>query len=180
MEGIDEVRRPNGVRNRVAPYLVHRIWYTATLGQRGLQLHVVWREGHEGGSNSGEDSHRSSCKRAVQVDTRDIRYYNANAGRFYTPDPAGMKAVDPKNPTMWNMYAYASGDPVNRIDPRGLEGTAVRMSQTVEIPVTDPWLPYDPCALGGDSFGPNTDCYSAAAAAAASQAAAQPQTQPLE
>lgn len=27
------------------------------------------------------------------------RYYTATAGRFYTPDPAGMNAVDLQNPT---------------------------------------------------------------------------------
>jgi RHS repeat-associated protein len=50
----------------------------------------------------------------------DQRYYNSNAGRFYTPDPGGIKTADPKNPTSWNRYAYAGGDPVNRYDPYGL------------------------------------------------------------
>jgi RHS repeat-associated protein len=54
-------------------------------------------------------------------DYADQRYYNANAGRFYTPDPAGKRRVDPKNPTSWNMYAYAGDDPVNRFDPSGLD-----------------------------------------------------------
>jgi RHS repeat-associated protein len=51
----------------------------------------------------------------------DQRYYNSNAGRFYTPDPSGRKAVNLKNPTSWNMYAYTNDDPVNFNDPRGLE-----------------------------------------------------------
>ncbi|MET9800298.1 RHS repeat-associated core domain-containing protein [Streptomyces sp. NPDC006368] len=38
------------------------------------------------------------------------RYYDANIGRFNSPDPSGQE----KNP-----YLYAEGDPVNRIDPRG-------------------------------------------------------------
>jgi RHS repeat-associated protein len=53
-------------------------------------------------------------------DYADQRYYNSNAGRFYTPDPVGMKAVDPKNPTSWNMYAYVGDDPVNFTDHHGL------------------------------------------------------------
>ncbi len=50
----------------------------------------------------------------------DQRYYNSNAGRFYTPDPAGMDAVDLSDPTSWNMYIYAGDDPVNFNDPEGL------------------------------------------------------------
>jgi len=47
------------------------------------------------------------------------RYYTASAGRFYTPDPAGMKGADPKDPATWNMYVYAKDDPVNFNDPKG-------------------------------------------------------------
>jgi RHS repeat-associated protein len=54
-------------------------------------------------------------------DYADQRYYNQNAGRFYTPDPKGMNAMNLKNPTSWNMYAYAVDDPVNHFDPSGLD-----------------------------------------------------------
>jgi RHS repeat-associated protein len=54
------------------------------------------------------------------LDYADQRYYNFGSGRFQTPDPAGMAAVDLKNPTTWNMYAYANDDPVNGYDPYGL------------------------------------------------------------
>jgi hypothetical protein len=43
-----------------------------------------------------------------------------NAGGFYTPDRGGLSAVDLKNPTSWNMYAYVGDDPVNFTDKRGL------------------------------------------------------------
>ena len=54
-------------------------------------------------------------------DYADQRYYNANYGRFWTVDPGGLKTADPKDPTSWNRYAYAGDDPVNFIDPRGLQ-----------------------------------------------------------
>jgi RHS repeat-associated protein len=59
-------------------------------------------------------SYETASARLVQ------RYYNSNAGRFYTPDPIGMAAVDLANPTSWNLYAYVNDDPGNFNDPRGL------------------------------------------------------------
>ena len=44
------------------------------------------------------------------------RGYDADLGRFLQEDPAGM--VDGAN-----MYAYCGNNPVNRVDPSGLEAT---------------------------------------------------------
>jgi RHS repeat-associated protein len=44
------------------------------------------------------------------------RYYNVGTGRFLTMDP---EFGDTSNPTSLHRYLYASGDPVNRIDPTG-------------------------------------------------------------
>ncbi|WP_394426178.1 RHS repeat-associated core domain-containing protein [Streptomyces sp. SGAir0957] len=40
-----------------------------------------------------------------------VRYYDPQLGRFTQPDPSGKES---------NLYAYAAGDPTNRIDPNGL------------------------------------------------------------
>jgi RHS repeat-associated protein len=79
---------------------------------------------------------------AVGQDYADQRYYTSNAGRFNTADPAGNKAVDPKNPTSWNMYTYAGDDPVNFNDPRGLYELASGGSG-------DPWFGADNCTVNG-------------------------------
>ena len=34
-----------------------------------------------------------------------MREYNGVQGRWWTPDPAGLAAVDPNNPQSWNRYA---------------------------------------------------------------------------
>ena len=52
-------------------------------------------------------------------DYADQRYYDSIKGRFLSPDPLGLKVVDPTNPMTWNRYAYAHGDPVNKFDPTG-------------------------------------------------------------
>jgi RHS repeat-associated protein len=48
------------------------------------------------------------------------REYSPTQGRWLTPDPAGMAAVDPTNPQSWNRYAYALNNPVSFTDPLGL------------------------------------------------------------
>jgi RHS repeat-associated protein len=49
-----------------------------------------------------------------------FREYEPNQGRWISPDPAGLKAVNPMNPQSWNRYAYVSNTPLNAIDPSGL------------------------------------------------------------
>src|SRR5579859_7823916 len=40
-------------------------------------------------------------------------------GRWPSPDPAGLAAVDPTNPQSWNRYAYVGNDPADFVDPLG-------------------------------------------------------------
>jgi RHS repeat-associated protein len=48
------------------------------------------------------------------------RQYEQNLGRWMSPDPAGLAAVDPTNPQSWNGYAYVINDPTTLTDPQGL------------------------------------------------------------
>ncbi len=43
------------------------------------------------------------------------RYYDPNTGRYLTPDPIGLAGMDP------NLYGYVLNNPVNFVDPLGLE-----------------------------------------------------------
>ncbi len=49
------------------------------------------------------------------------RYYSATTGSFWSPDPGSIHTADSGTPNSWNRYPYAGGDPVNHIDPSGLE-----------------------------------------------------------
>jgi len=53
------------------------------------------------------------------LDYADQRYFASTYGRFNTADPYQASA-GPKSPLSWNRYSYTRGDPVNRVDPRGL------------------------------------------------------------
>ncbi len=50
-----------------------------------------------------------------------MRVYNPIQGRWWTPDPAGLAAVDPNDPQSWNRYAYVGGTPLEATDPLGLD-----------------------------------------------------------
>lgn len=68
-----------------------------------------------------------------------FRRLSPSQGRWISPDPAGLAAVDPRAPQTWNRYAYVANGPLNSIDPLGLQ---------VDGPGT--------CSISGDS------CYAAA------------------
>jgi RHS repeat-associated protein len=68
----------------------------------------------------------------------DVRYYHAKQGRWTTPDPAGLAAVDPTDPQSWNRYAYVDNSPLIYTDPTGMNKCFWQGNRT---PV--------PCAGGG-------------------------------
>jgi RHS repeat-associated protein len=41
-------------------------------------------------------------------------------GRWPSPDPAGLLAVNPSNPQSWNRYAYMLNNPLAMTDPTGM------------------------------------------------------------
>ncbi|HWR14122.1 MAG TPA: RHS repeat-associated core domain-containing protein [Terriglobales bacterium] len=57
-----------------------------------------------------------------------FRQYASVQGRWMSPDPAGMSAVDAANPQSWNRYAYAGNNPITFVDPLGLRRARFRWS----------------------------------------------------
>jgi RHS repeat-associated protein len=62
----------------------------------------------------------------TQLDYVRARWYDARAGSFLTPDPLGYNDSS-------NLYAFASGDPVNGRDPTG-EQALPQSTPTVPLP----------------------------------------------
>jgi len=58
----------------------------------------------------------------IETDLWDAKYreYHATQGRWISPDPAGLAAVDMTNPQTWNRYAYVMNNPLSGADPSGL------------------------------------------------------------
>ncbi|MGH9488378.1 MAG: RHS repeat-associated core domain-containing protein [Terriglobales bacterium] len=50
------------------------------------------------------------------------REYSPTQGRWWTPDPSGLAAVDPEDPQSWNRYAYGC-DPLGTRDATGSADT---------------------------------------------------------
>ena len=69
------------------------------------------------------------------LDDFTFRRYSPGQGRWISPDPAGLAAVDPSNPQSWNRYAYVMNNPATSTDPLGLFNDAV---STVNDCVTVP------------------------------------------
>jgi RHS repeat-associated protein len=47
------------------------------------------------------------------------RRYTPVQGRWLTPDPIGLAAVNPASPQTWNRYAYVMNNPLALVDPFG-------------------------------------------------------------
>jgi RHS repeat-associated protein len=68
----------------------------------------------------GREKFGTYFRDTIGQDYADQRYYNAGMGRFWSPDPLGIRAADLSDPGTLNLYSYAYGDPVNNSDPTGL------------------------------------------------------------
>ncbi len=78
---------------------------------------------------------------ATGLDYAMNRYYASQWGRFLSPDPS-VNNAGLGSPQSWNRYAYVNADPINSIDPTGLE----------QIWIWSPPLP-DPTPVWGGGGG---------------------------
>ncbi len=91
-----------------------------------------------------------------------FRRYHPVQGRWISPDPAGLAAVDITNPQTWNRYAYVANNPLSNIDPLGLEncdddGTLCDGANEDGVDGTSPGGGGDPCAYDACVVAPPPD-----------------------
>lgn len=55
------------------------------------------------------------------LDYMHARYYSATNARFLSVDPIINQKMAMSNPQAWNRYSYVANNPMNRIDPTGLD-----------------------------------------------------------
>jgi RHS repeat-associated protein len=94
-------------------------------------------------------------------------------GRWASPDPAGLSAVNPLVPQSWNRYAYTQNSPMNAIDPTGTVTMMCKDKETclfnfvgggggpictadgADIPC---WMAHDMLGSGAAVQCPNNNC----------------------
>jgi RHS repeat-associated protein len=90
------------------------------------------------GTVSNADSLATYYRDSTGLDYARQRYFQPAVGRFTTPDPyrASAKRRDPQT---FNRYPYVGNDPVNGVDPSGLETIWVFRVEVVDISSAPPW-----------------------------------------
>jgi RHS repeat-associated protein len=74
------------------------------------------------GTVSNADSFATYYRDSTALDYAQQRFYQPGSARILTTDPLQASA-SVRVPGSWNRYMYAIDDPVNRLDPQGLEPT---------------------------------------------------------
>jgi RHS repeat-associated protein len=75
------------------------------------------------------------------------REYHKIQGRWISPDPAGLAAVNPANPQSWNRYAYVLNNPLALTDIAGLDCIYAKDDGSLES--IDQQIDSDGCAADG-------------------------------
>jgi len=95
------------------------------------------------------------------LDYFKARYYGSSFGRFGTPDPSGLFFADPSDPQSLNLYAYARNNPLQNIDPTGLDcvylndaGTGVDRDANGNVTGIDHHSNSGECAENGGYWAP--------------------------
>jgi RHS repeat-associated protein len=72
-------------------------------------------------TGQNQDTESSSAGGAGGLYDFLYREHSPVQGRWLSPDPAGLAAVNPNDPQSWNRYAYVGNRPTNSVDPLGLD-----------------------------------------------------------
>jgi RHS repeat-associated protein len=83
------------------------------------------------------------------------RLYERTAGRWLTPDPAGLAAMDLTNPQSLNRYGYVLGNPLANVDPSGTGACGPGFALTYDPQCQlGPWAQFGSSISAVRSFDP--------------------------
>jgi RHS repeat-associated protein len=88
-------------------------------------------------SGSTDPSFTGDNPDTVSTDYDFLYREYSNEGRWVSPDPAGLNAVDPSSPQSWNRYAYVWNNPCNAVDPVGLDTCTFNIQINNKAGLTD-------------------------------------------
>jgi RHS repeat-associated protein len=90
------------------------------------ELYYPWGQSWTSAGGTAYEQHFASLYQGIDTtvvqDRADYREYKPFQGRWLTPDPAGLGAVEITNPQSFNRYAYVLNNPLSLVDPLGLCG----------------------------------------------------------
>jgi len=113
--GLSDYRHPDGLGS-------DRLESTTSHAIVSASAYAPFGEPYAENGSYGELSFTGANKDTLWLDYDFLyREYDPKQGRWISPDPAGLSAVDPTNPQSWNRYAYVLNNPLGYIDPLGLE-----------------------------------------------------------
>jgi RHS repeat-associated protein len=108
-------------------YYRHSDWLgssrLATTQARGLYYdgaYAAYGEDYTGTGTTDLDFTGQNQDTAAGLYDFLYRKYSPVQGRWISPDPSGLAAVDVTNPQSWNRYVYVSNSPLSHADPTGL------------------------------------------------------------
>src|SRR6185312_14467349 len=78
-----------------------------------------------------------------------MREYSATQSRWWSPDPAGLAAVDPEDPATWNRYGYVTGQPLGMTDPDGCAGKKCPEGSHPATSAEAEWYIHNAMTFGG-------------------------------
>jgi RHS repeat-associated protein len=103
-------------------------------------------------SFTGQDQDTDTSANPASLYDFPAREYGIQ-GRWPSPDPSGLAAVDPSNPQSWNRYAYVLNNPLATTDPTGLGNCPPPTSTSICVSADPPSSVCDPswtsCGIGG-------------------------------
>jgi RHS repeat-associated protein len=119
----------------------------------GPERHDYFPYGEERTPTAGDRNKYGTYHRdQTGLDYADQRYYNSTIGRFLSADPYEASG-GASEPASWGRGVYVHGDPVNFLDPSGLDKCPAGSQNCIDVVDTEPGQKGPEVSGSGDGGG---------------------------